>query len=141
MRTTLFCDITPCSLVEVHDNSGVSCFYLHASCCSLCSRLFSRGLFFGLYSSQDFLALPYLAYTSTTKMETQCSSETSADFYLTAWRHNPQASILQWNSCSIYKTAELHIIFPSAKMTQLHGAKYFFRIRQLLCYSTCRSVG
>jgi hypothetical protein len=41
--------------------------------------------------------LPCLAYCSTIQMEALCSSETSLNFYITTWRHIPEAGTLRNN--------------------------------------------
>jgi hypothetical protein len=57
------------------------------------------------------MLVPCLAYSSTLKMETICSSETSIDFHRTAWRYIPQDiiihSVLVLENINTHKVAGL----------------------------------
>jgi hypothetical protein len=45
-----------------------------------------------------FMLVSCMAYSSTLKMETRCSSETSSDFHLTAERYVLEDATLQYQS-------------------------------------------
>jgi hypothetical protein len=76
-KSSIFCDVTPCSSLVVNRRFGGSCHPL------------SSGSSRAVVATGCMLA-SCSAYSSTLNMEAICSSETSLDFQRTARRYNPE---------------------------------------------------
>jgi hypothetical protein len=72
MKSSVFWDITSCSLLEVNQHLGRPC------------RQKSRAL------ATCFMVVTFLTYSSILKMEATCSSEKSVDFHWTTRRYIPE---------------------------------------------------
>jgi hypothetical protein len=78
VKSSVFCDITPCSLLKIIRRFGGIYLIDLQVLLATCLRLLSC-----------------LAYSSTLKMEATCSSETSVDFLQKTRRYIPENRILQ----------------------------------------------
>jgi hypothetical protein len=90
MKSTIFWDITLCSLLNVNRRfRGI--YHLHFQ-----GRRISqtRNQHEALLAT-CFTLVSCLAYSWTLKMEVICSSETSVDIQWTTWRYIPEGSTLQ----------------------------------------------
>jgi hypothetical protein len=84
MKSSIFWDITPCSLLKVNRRFGETCC-LHIQCRRISQSLLATG----------FMLVSCFAYSSILKMKT-CSSAMSVDFQLTTQRHIAETRALNF---------------------------------------------
>jgi hypothetical protein len=87
MQSSIFWDITPCSLLKENRRFGGTCPHLQGR--------FSRSL------------VSCLAYSSTLKIEATCSSETSGATQRITGRHIPEHDTLHNHRCENLKSYEI----------------------------------
>jgi hypothetical protein len=94
MKCSVFWYIATCSPMKVNRSfEGTYRLHLHCRRISQARNQREAG------GKLNFLIVPYLAYSSTLKMEATCSSETSTDFHRTTLRYIPEDRTLN-NLCS-----------------------------------------
>jgi hypothetical protein len=89
MKSVIFWDVTPCSLVAVYRHLRGK-FYLR-----LQGRIISQA------NRKKKAGCVLLGFLSTLKMEAVCSSETSTNFYHTIRHHIPEDSTLKSTNITI----------------------------------------
>jgi hypothetical protein len=79
MKSPVFWDITRCSPFKIHQSfGGTGCIHL----------------------ATHFMLVPFLAYSSTLRVEATCSSEMSVDFQWTTLRYIAEDRTLEFYSVS-----------------------------------------
>jgi hypothetical protein len=109
MESTIFCDVTPWSPVEVHQRfGGTNCLHLQGCRVSQANKRTVQ------LANCFCWFLACLPFSSTLKMEAMCCSETRGVLRTTGC-YNPEDHVVHGPYCENFRFNEMHIPFPSTE--------------------------
>jgi hypothetical protein len=108
MKSTIFQDITLCSLLKVNR-------HFRRTCRPHLNGRRIRGA--RNQNGRRWQAEPCSAYSSTLKMEAICFSETSVDFQRTTWHYIPEDSTLDQRIICFYGTQTFITMIAKSEMS------------------------